>query len=102
MKFTVRHIFNTDIDTYWSKIFFDREYNQRLFVDALSFPVYEVLELTEEPNGVRRRKVRTEPKADAPAVVTKLIGDCRRSRGRSSPRRASNPGCGDRGRCRAR
>jgi hypothetical protein len=75
MKFTVRHIFNTDIDTYWSKIFFDREYNQRLFVDALSFPVYEVLELTEEPNGVRRRKVRTEPKADAPAVVTKLIGD---------------------------
>lgn len=74
MKVTYKHTFNTDVDTYWSKIFFDREYNERLFRDVLGFQ-YELLELTEEPSGVRRRRVRIEPKTDAPAVVKKLVGD---------------------------
>lgn len=75
MQFTVRHTFQTDIDTYWSKIFFDREYNEKLFRGALGFPVYDVLELTEPADGARTRRVKIEPKADAPAVVKKLIGD---------------------------
>jgi hypothetical protein len=75
MQFTIRHTFNTDIDTYWSKIFFDKEYNQRLFIDALQFRGYEVLEYTEAADGGRVRRVRTEPNTEAPAIVTKLIGE---------------------------
>lgn len=75
MKFTVRHVFNTDIDTYWSEIFFSTEYNARLYREALGFKDFQVLELTGEPGERRTRRMRTEPAADAPAVVKKLIGD---------------------------
>lgn len=74
MKVTYKHVFNTDLDTYWSKIFFNPEYNKKLFTEVLKFK-YEVVEFTEEPGGVRRRKVRIEPNTEAPAVVKKLIGD---------------------------
>jgi hypothetical protein len=75
VKFTVRHVFNTDVDTYWDKLFFDPEYNERLYKQALGFNVFKLLELTGEPGGKRTRKLLTEPKSDAPAVVKKLIGD---------------------------
>lgn len=74
MKFTCRNIFNTDADTYWSKIFFDPEYNRGLYVEALQFKKWELVELTGEPGGVRTRKQNLEPKSDAPAVVQKLVG----------------------------
>src|SRR5690606_19496607 len=73
-KFTLRNVFETDKDTFWNKLFFDEEYNRRLYLDALGFKGFELLELTGEPGGVRTRRIRTEPKSEAPAVVTKLIG----------------------------
>lgn len=74
MKFTCRNVFNTDIETYWSKIFFDPDYNRALYVDTLGFKQWEIKELTGEYPGVRTRKQFLEPKSDAPAVVTKLVG----------------------------
>jgi uncharacterized protein (TIRG00374 family) len=74
MKATYKHTFNTDIDTYWNQIFFNPEYNEKLFREVLKFN-YELLELTGEPGGPRRRRVRIEPKTEAPAVIKKLIGD---------------------------
>lgn len=74
MKFTCRNIFNTDVDTYWSKIFFDPEYNRGLYLDTLHFKKWELVELTGEPGGARARKQNLEPKSDAPAVVQKLVG----------------------------
>ncbi|AKF04554.1 DUF2505 domain-containing protein [Sandaracinus amylolyticus] len=73
-KFTLKNIFETDKDTFWAKVFFDEEYNRRLYLEALGFKGYELLELKELPGGVRTRRIRTEPKSEAPAVVTKLIG----------------------------
>jgi hypothetical protein len=75
VKFTVRNTFNTSPDSYWNKMFFDEEYNRRLYMEGLSFKGFEMLELGGEPGGKRTRKMRTEPKSDAPAVVKKLIGD---------------------------
>lgn len=74
MKFTCRNIFNTDADTYWSKIFFDPEYNRGVYVDTLQFKKWELVELTGEEGTVRTRKQNLEPKSDAPAVVQKLVG----------------------------
>lgn len=73
-RFTLRNVFETDADSYWSKVFFDPEYNKRLYLDALGFKGFELLELTGEHGGVRTRRIRVEPKTDAPAVVSKLIG----------------------------
>lgn len=75
MQFTVRHVFDTDVDSYWSKIFFDDEYNRRLYRDALGFPMYEIVKKDVADNGNIVRRARMEPKADAPAVVKKLVGD---------------------------
>lgn len=74
VKFTLRDIFHTDADTYWNRIFFDPEYNRRLYLEALKFRSWELVELTGEPGGVRTRRMRTEPRSEAPAVVTKLVG----------------------------
>lgn len=74
-KFTVKHTFNTDLDTYWSKIFFDAEYNTRLYKEVLQFPTFEILELKEQPDGSRIRRLKIEPKADIPGPVKKIFGD---------------------------
>ncbi|MCZ7686832.1 MAG: DUF2505 domain-containing protein [Sandaracinaceae bacterium] len=75
MKFTVRNQFDTNVDTYWNEIFFSEEYNSRLYREGLGFKGFELVELTGEKGQRRTRKLRTEPAADAPAVVRKLIGD---------------------------
>ena len=74
MKFTVNHVFSCDVPTYWEKIFFEPEYNRRLYLEALGFKKFEVLELRGNPGEDRFRKLRMAPKSDAPAVVQKLIG----------------------------
>jgi len=73
-KFTVRHVFDVDVDTFWNEIFFDAEYNERLFSEALGF-IYDLQELKKNDDGSYDRRVRTEPKTDAPAAVKKLVGD---------------------------
>ena len=75
MKFEVRNVFDTDVETYWNEIFFSEEYNARMYSEALGFSSFELLELTGEKGGDRRRRFRTEPAADAPAVVRKVVGD---------------------------
>lgn len=75
MKFEMRHTFQCDEETFWGKVFFDDEYNRRLFKEGLDFAVYEPLELKEEPNGNKFRRVKTQPKAQMPAAVQKILGD---------------------------
>lgn len=75
MKFTIRHTLETDKKTYWDRVFFDPDFNRRLYRDALGFGAFEVLSETGAPGEARTRRMRTEPKSEAPAVVKKLLGD---------------------------
>jgi hypothetical protein len=75
MRYTIRHTFNTDADTFWSKLFFDPAYNETLFKQHLKFNVYKVLELTHDPDGSVHRRVECAPPVEVPAVVKKVIGD---------------------------
>lgn len=75
MALTLRHTIETDLDTYWGKVFFDEEYNRRLNRDALGFRQFEVVENGEKPDGTRIRRTKVLPKNEPPAVVKKLIGD---------------------------
>lgn len=75
MKFTVRNTFDTDVDTYWNEVFFSAEYTTRLYTEALAFKGFELVELTGAPGERRTRVMRTEPAAQAPAMVQKLIGE---------------------------
>jgi hypothetical protein len=74
MQFVLRHAIKCDAETFWEKVFFDPDFNQKLFREGLEFVVYEQLELRDEPTE-RVRRVRTQPKGDAPLPVRKLLGD---------------------------
>jgi hypothetical protein len=74
MKFTCSNIFNCDAETYWTKVFFDADYNTGLYMEGLNFKGFELLEVTGEPGGDRTRRIRTEPRTQTPAVIEKLIG----------------------------
>lgn len=75
MKFTMRHPIDTDAATFWPKLFFDDDFNRRMFREGLEARLYEVLERVDEPSGNIKRKVKILPKDDPPAPVKKLLGE---------------------------
>jgi hypothetical protein len=75
VRYTIKHTIETDIDTFWNKVFFEPEFNRRLFTEHLRFTSYEVLEDRTEPNGVRHRRVECVPKVELPAPARKVFGD---------------------------
>ncbi len=75
-SFTVRHTFDIDPEGYWRDVFFDDDFNKNLYLRDLGFGRWDIIEpWHEEASGVKVRKIRTEPKADAPKAVKKVIGD---------------------------
>ncbi|HEY8378691.1 MAG TPA: DUF2505 domain-containing protein [Nannocystis sp.] len=75
MKFTIRHPYAIEPEAFWRDVFFDREYNEKLYREGLRFEAFEILEETSPPDGRRTRKVRVTPTIDAPAAIKKVIGD---------------------------
>jgi hypothetical protein len=74
-SFRLEHAFDCSEDTYWEKVFFDEEYNRRLFYDELRFPEWRVLE--EKDEGARRiRNLRAQPPIeDLPGPLKAVVGD---------------------------
>ncbi|HEY4119513.1 MAG TPA: DUF2505 domain-containing protein [Byssovorax sp.] len=66
------HEIACDVDTFW-KIFFDKEFNTKLYRESLGFPEFDVLELTETDTEIRR-KARGMPKMNVPGAIQKLFG----------------------------
>ncbi|MEZ4254266.1 MAG: DUF2505 domain-containing protein [Polyangiales bacterium] len=74
VRMTLKHLFHTDPDTFWEKVFFDEEYNRRMYLEALGFRGFELLELTRHDDGRVTRKVKTTPKEEVPGALKKFIG----------------------------
>ncbi len=71
----IEHIYNCSEDTFWDKIFFEADYNERLFKDALQFPEYNVVS-SEDTDTQVKRVIDVVPKlGPMPGPVKKLIGD---------------------------
>jgi hypothetical protein len=75
VRYTIRHNFETDIETFWSKVFFDPEYNRSLYLDYLGFTTFQILEDRTDPDGKRHRRLEVVPKVQLPAAARKLFGD---------------------------
>jgi hypothetical protein len=75
VRYTIKHTIETDIDTFWNKVFFEPEFNRRLFIEHLGFTSYQVLEDRTDPDGVRHRRVDCVPKIELPAPARKVFGD---------------------------
>lgn len=71
-KFTVTHEIRCNVDTFW-KVFLDKEFNTKLYVESLGFPDWKVTEQTETETSATR-KVSAQPKMEVPGAVQKLIG----------------------------
>jgi hypothetical protein len=75
VRYTIKHSIDTDVDTYFAKVFFDPEFNRTLFLDHLGFTSYKVLEESTEPDGTINRRVDCTPKVEMPAAARKIFGD---------------------------
>jgi Protein of unknown function (DUF2505) len=71
-KFTVTHEINCDAETFW-KVFFDKSFNDELYLKELGFPEYKTLEQNETDTKITR-KVHGQPKMDVPGPIAKLLG----------------------------
>ncbi len=61
--------------TFWDRVFFDPEYNRRLFFEELGFPGYRVVEYQETPERIVRVQEITPKVAGVPGPIAALIGD---------------------------
>jgi Protein of unknown function (DUF2505) len=75
VRYTIKHIIETDVDGFWDKLFFDDAFNRALFVDFLGFTTYETLEQRTDPDGTVHRRIDCTPKVDLPGPARKLFGD---------------------------
>lgn len=71
-KLNLNHEIHCDVDAFWSA-FFDREYNDKLYLGALGFPDFKITEQKETEKEIVRI-CTGEPKMTVPAPVAKLFG----------------------------
>lgn len=71
-KFTVTHEIRCNLDTFW-KTFLDKDFNTRLYLEALGFPEWKIVDQAETDTSATR-KVTALPKMDVPGPVAKLLG----------------------------
>lgn len=71
----IEHTYNCSVDTFWDKVFFDEEYNRRLFKEALGFPGYEETKKEDKGDTVERTVEVTPKLGDLPGPLKKVVGD---------------------------
>lgn len=72
---TLKHIFDTDEETFWPKVFFSADYNRRLYLEVLKYNRWELVDQHEEAGGVIVRTAIMDPAFDVPKLLKKAIGD---------------------------
>jgi hypothetical protein len=71
----VEHTFNCSEATFWDRIFLDPEYNERLFMTELKFPVWREVS-REERGGALHRVLEVVPYVgDLPAALKAVVGE---------------------------
>ena len=71
----VEHVFKCSEETFWTKVFFDDEYNRRLFQEILKFPVWRVAKTEERGDEVLRTIEASPPIGDLPGPLKAVVGD---------------------------
>jgi len=75
MKTVIRDSFDVAPDTYWDAIFFNPEFQKRMYIEALASDSVDVSELKAAPSGERTRQLVFTQKLDAPSAIRKLVGE---------------------------
>jgi len=70
--FKVTHEINCNVEAFW-KLFFDKEFNEKLYKEGLGFPEFTVMDQRETETQITRKCGGT-PKVNMPGPVMKLLG----------------------------
>jgi len=71
----IQHEFDCAEETLWQLSFFDDDFNRRLYLETLRFPVWRILEQKTTEESLTRR-VEIHPLVEnMPGAVKKLLGD---------------------------
>ncbi len=74
MKLTLRHGLECPPDVFWGKVFFDADYNQRLYTEALKCSEFEVVSQEGDPSKSITRLMRMTFRLDGSNLITKMFG----------------------------
>jgi hypothetical protein len=88
MKSTLRHTFDIGADAFWRDVFFDHEFLERMYKEALGCVSVAFLEDSgDTPQGRTRRLTFAQP-LDAPGPIRKIFGatTTMEERGRFDPK----------------
>ncbi len=71
----ISHDFECSEETFWSRIFFDLEFNRRMYLEWLGFEVWEELAHSEDDASVHRT-IRVVPKVtELPGPIRAVLGE---------------------------
>jgi hypothetical protein len=71
----IQHDFDCGEAALWQVFFFDQEYNRRLYLETLKFPVWKVIE-EKVTDATLERRVEVHPRMDnIPGPLQALVGD---------------------------
>jgi len=73
--FRIEHTFECSEDTFWSKIIFDDDYNQRLYKERLRFQTWREIKREDSGDVVRRVIEAVPPIGELPAALKAVIGE---------------------------
>ena len=73
-KVCIVHLYDCSEERFW-ELFFDEDFNQRLFREGLQFPVYEQLSYAETETEIRRLTHVVPKVGQLPGALKKLVGD---------------------------
>ncbi|HWA76921.1 MAG TPA: DUF2505 family protein [Polyangiaceae bacterium] len=73
--FRVEHRFNCSEESFWSKVFFDADYNRRLFLEYLKFSGWRELKNEDKGDQVQRVVEAVPPIGDLPGPLKAVVGD---------------------------
>ena len=69
------HTYNVNEDTFWDKLFFDEDYNRRLYLEALKFHDWKVTKHEDMGDQVHRSIDVVPRLGELPGPMKKVLGD---------------------------
>ncbi|MGC4093600.1 MAG: DUF2505 family protein [Polyangiaceae bacterium] len=89
-EFRVEHTFNCSEQTFWTQVFFDQDYNRRLFLERLKFAGWKETKHEEQNGKVVRVVEAIPPIGDLPSALKSVVGEGAGYEERGTLDRASN------------
>lgn len=86
----IEHTFDCEVERFWSEIFFDREFNEALFLGRLKFERWQEIERTPTADGFVRVVEAVPRIGEVPAPVKALLKNGAGYRERGEYKRATS------------